>query len=245
MKNEGYGFQFCNGILKPIINFSNITTKDLIGLSYQINLFRKNIESFLKNGPFLDVLLWGERGCGKSSLVKAFVNEYKDMHLNVVQFTTSQIDKLYDLYEILMSKLNKYFIIFFDDISFDEKDEEYRKFKSILEGGLEEKPVNIMFVATSNKRHLVKDKVLTTDSIYDTDEINEQMSLYGRFGLVLGFRKPSRDVYLKIVRLYSSKYGLNDYTDLDKEAEAFAISKGARNGRVAKQFVISKLVGTL
>ncbi len=238
-------FRFCEGVLKPIINFSDITTKDLIGLDHQIGLFRKNIESFISNKPFLDVLLWGERGCGKSSLVKAFANEYRNRHLNVVQLTVSQIDRLYDLYEILISKRHDYFMVFFDDISFDEQDEEYRKFKSLLEGGLEEKPGNVMFVATSNKRHLVKDNVLTTDSIYDTDEINEQMSLYGRFGLVLGFRKPSKDVYLKIVRLYCDKYGLGDYPDLEREAEAFAISKGARNGRVAKQFVISKLIGVL
>jgi len=245
MKDKGYAFRFCDGILKPIMNFSDITTRDLIGLDHQISLFRRNIESFLNDGPFLDVLLWGERGCGKSSLVKAFANEYRDRHLNVVQLTVSQSDRLYDLYGLLMSKIHEYFMVFFDDISFDDQDEEYRKFKSILEGGLEEKPKNVMFVATSNKRHLVKDKVLTTDTIYDTDEINEQMSLYGRFGLVLGFRKPSKDTYLRIVRLYRDKYGLNDYSDLEKEAEAFAISKGARNGRVAKQFVISKLIGVL
>ncbi len=245
MSGRSYVFRFYNGILKPVINFSRITTNDLIGLDQQIGLFRKNIEGFLNGGPFLDVLLWGERGCGKSSLVKAFVNEYKDRHLNVVQMTSGQIDSLYDLYELLIGKPHEYFIVFFDDISFDEQDEEYRKFKSLLEGGLEEKPENVMFVATSNKRHLVKDKILTTDSIYDTDEINEQMSLYGRFGLVLGFRKPSKDVYLKIVRLYCDKYGLGDYPYLEKEAEAFAISKGARNGRVAKQFVISKLIGVL
>ncbi len=238
-------FRFYEGVLKPIINFSDITTKDLIGLDHQISLFRKNIESFISNKPFLDVLLWGERGCGKSSLVKAFANEYRNRHLNVVQLTVSQIDRLYDLYEILISKRHDYFMVFFDDISFDEQDEEYRKFKSILEGGLEEKPENVIFVATSNKRHLVKDTVLTTDSIYNSDEINEQMSLYGRFGLVLGFRKPSKDVYLKIVRLYCNKYGLEEYMDLEKDAEAFAISKGARNGRVAKQFVISKLIGVL
>ncbi len=245
MNSRSYVFRFSNGILKPVINFSNITTKDLIGLEQQIGLFRKNIESFLSGGPFLDVLLWGERGCGKSSLVKAFVNEYRNKHLNVVQINTSQISNLYDLYELLVGKFKEYFILFFDDISFDEQDEEYRKFKSILEGGLEEKPINVMFVATSNKRHLIKDKVLTTDSIYDMDEINEQMSLYGRFGLVLGFRKPSKDVYLKIVRLYCNKYGLEEYMDLEKDAEAFTISKGARNGRVAKQFVISKLIGIL
>ncbi len=245
MSEKDYVFRFCNGALKPIINFSSITTKDLIGLKHQIGLFRKNVESFLNGGPFLDVLLWGERGCGKSSLVKAFANEYRNKQLNVVQINTSQISSLYELYELLVSRFQEYFILFFDDISFDEQDEEYRKFKSILEGGLEEKPENVMFVATSNKRHLVKDKVLTTDSIYNSDEINEQMSLYGRFGLVLGFRKPSKDVYLKIVSLYCDKYGLGDYPDLEREAEAFAISKGARNGRVAKQFVISKLIGIL
>ncbi len=245
MSVQNHVFRFDSGILKPIVKFTDITTQDLIGLGTQIDLFRKNLEHFLSNRPFLDVLLWGERGCGKSSLVKAFVNEYKQESLKIVQLRIDQMDKIYDLYELISNRITDHFIVFFDDISFEEQDETFRKFKSIFEGGLEEKPDNVMFVATSNKRHLIKDTVLTTDSIYNSDEINEQMSLYGRFGLILPFRQPDKDTYLKIVEFYFEKYDLNRYQNWDKEALAFAISKGARNGRVAKQFTISKIIGIL
>lgn len=240
-----FAFRFESGVLKPVINFLDITTKDLVGLETQINAFRINLESFLSGKPSLDVLLWGERGCGKSSFVKAFANEYKDKHLRVVQLPIQQMEYIYSLYELLSSRRHEYFMVFFDDISFEEQDEEYRRFKSMLEGGLEEKPENIIFVATSNKRHLIKDRVLTTTSIYNRDEINEQMSLYARFGLIIAFRQPDRETYLNIVKFYMEKYGVNFGERWDKEAEAFAMSKGARSGRVAKQFVISKIVGVL
>ncbi len=240
-----YIFRFENGALKPIINFTDIGIGDLIGIDTQIGIFKRNLEYFLDGKPFLDVLLWGERGCGKSSLVKAFANEYKDRLLKVVELRVRQADKIYALYEIFSNKTHEYFIVFFDDISFDEQDEEYRKFKSIIEGGLEEKPPNVMFVATSNKRHLIKDRALTTNSIYNRDEINEQMSLYGRFGLVLGFKQPDKNVYLEIVKFYLQKFSVHEFDGWEKEAEAFAISKGARNGRIAKQFVISKIIGIL
>ncbi len=240
-----FAFRFESGVLKPVINFLDITTKDLVGLDAQINTFRINLESFLNGKSSLDVLLWGERGCGKSSFVKAFANEYKDNHLRVVQLPIQQMEYIYSLYELLSSRKHEYFMVFFDDISFEEQDGEYRRFKSMLEGGLEEKPENIIFVVTSNKRHLIKDRVLTTTSIYNRDEINEQMSLYARFGLIIAFRQPDRETYLNIVRFYMEKYGVNFSERWDKEAEAFAMSKGARSGRVAKQFVISKIVGIL
>jgi len=240
-----FAFRFESGVLKPVINFLDITTEDLVGLDKQIELFRKNLESFLSGKPSLDVLLWGERGCGKSSFVKAFANEYKEKHLRVVQVPVRQMEYIYSLYELLSSRKHEYFLVFFDDVSFNEQDWEYRRFKSLLEGGLEEKPENIMFVATSNKRHLIKDRVLTTTSIYNQDEINEQMSLYARFGLIIAFRQPDRETYLNIIRFYMKKYGINLDERWEKEAEAFAMSKGVRSGRVAKQFVISKVVGIL
>ncbi|WP_025209866.1 DUF815 domain-containing protein [Hippea sp. KM1] len=236
-----WAFVYRDGKLKPVINFSNISTSQLIGLDAQILLIRKNIEAFIANKPFLNMLLWGERGCGKSSLIKAFANEYHKDGLKIVQVKYDNSD-LYELYEYVSSEPFK-FILFFDDISFDHRDDNYRQFKSMLEGGLEEKPDNVMFVATSNKRHLVKDSVATTDTIYDLDEINEQMSLYGRFGLVVSFRSPDKETYLKIVKFYMDKYEVEEFKDWQKQACAFATSKGARNGRIAKQFVISHLLG--
>ena len=239
MSDKAFAFIY-NGKLKEVHNFTNLTLTDLIGIDTQVELIRKNIEAFIAKKPYLDMLLWGARGCGKSSVIKAFVNEYKDRNLKIIQFNANYGD-IYELYELILQREGR-FILFFDDISFDHRDESFRNFKSIIEGGIEEKPENIMIVATSNKRHLIKDEVLTTDSIYSTDEVNEQMSLFGRFGLIVRFDLPDKNTYLKIVKSYLIKYGVGLYDGWEKEAESYAISKSTRNGRIAKQFAISKLL---
>ncbi|WP_022669872.1 DUF815 domain-containing protein [Hippea alviniae] len=239
---DGFAFRVENRTIKPIINFSTARLENLIGIDAQIKQLKINTEAFLSNKPFLDVLLWGERGCGKSSVVKALINHYREKGLKIIQIPTDEATFIYDIYELISAYKTSKFILFFDDISFDEQNDEYRKFKSSIEGGLEEKPTNAMIIATSNKRHLIKDEVLKTDSIYSADEISEQMSLYARFGLTISFRMPDKDTYLKIVEYYLKQYSLNKFPNWNKEALSFAISKGARSGRVAKQFVISKLL---
>ncbi|MCA1933756.1 MAG: ATP-binding protein, partial [Calditerrivibrio sp.] len=132
--------------------------------------------------------------------------------------------------------------ILFDDISFNYDDERYRSFKSILEGGIFEQPHNVMIVATSNRRHLIFEHASDTDDIYSRDDINESTSLYSRFGLVVGFYPMGKDDYLNIVKNYLFKYGLDLYDGWDKDAENFAMNRGGRNGRVAKQFAIYKKI---
>jgi len=230
--------------LEEIHFYEKIKEGDLIGIDKQKELVIKNIESFLSDGLALNMLLWGERGCGKSSLINMLLNEYHDRGLRVIEFPQDKIESIYKLFKILRPHEKYRFILFFDDISFDNQDIFYRKFKSIMEGGLESKPFNIIYVATSNKRHLISDKVYDTESgsHYDRDEINEAISLYARFGLVIGFYPISREIYLNICRNYLKKYNITEWEGWEKEAENFAINRGGRTGRVAKQFVIYKKI---
>ncbi|KAA0259502.1 DUF815 domain-containing protein [Deferribacter autotrophicus] len=224
--------------LEEIHFIESVRRKDLIGIDNQIHFATKNIESFIEKGISLNMLLWGERGCGKSSLINMLLTEYSERGLRVIEFPQEKIETIFKLFKTLRPFKEFRFILFFDDISFDEQDIYYRKFKSIMEGGLESTPPNVMFVATSNRRHLIEDKTYDSDTPYNRDEINEAMSLYARFGLVIGFYPISRKTYLDICKYYMDKYSIPFFEDWEKEAENFAINRGRRTARVAKQFAI-------
>jgi len=238
-----FAFRWLNGELKPIENFDDIDMDTLLEIDEQKNRVIQNVKAFISNKPFLNMLLWGERGCGKSSLIKSVITKFKKQNLKIVELRKENIEKIYTLYEILRKRSEK-FLLFFDDISFDYRDSSYRQFKSVLEGGIEKTPSNVMFAATSNKRHLIKDKVLNTDDIYDSDEINEQMSLYGRFGLIIGFYPLNSRQFLNIVSYYLKNYSINYYADWQKDAESYAIARGGKSARIAKQFAIYKTLDT-
>lgn len=237
-----YAFRFTSQGLDVIEFFEAIETDDLLEIDKQKEIVFKNIRAFLSEKPHLNMLLWGERGCGKSSLIKLLLNVFKGDGLKIVELRQDSMNDIYKLYKIIRKYPQYKFILFFDDISFDHQDVKYRRFKSILEGGLEETPNNAMFVATSNKRHLIKDNVLNTDDIYSRDETNEQMSLFGRFGLIVGFKPLSKEQFLNIVSHYIEKYSVNIGDNWKNEAESYAISRGGRSGRIAKQFVIYKML---
>lgn len=235
-----YAFRLCKQGIENILHIDFVQEDELIEIDKQKRLSKKNIDYFLKGKPFLNMLLWGERGCGKSSLVKMLLTIYKDRGLRIVEIHPRNVENIYKLYDEIRKNKEHKFMLFFDDISFDNKDEHYRQFKSVLEGGIEQTPDNVMFVATSNKRHLTKDEVLSTDDLYSHDEINEQLSLFGRFGLILGFYPLTKESYLKIVGYYAKKFKLKLNPEFEKEAESYAIERGGRSGRIAKQFVIYK-----
>ncbi len=237
-----YAFRWTIKGIENINNPDLIEEDELLEINTQKHLAKRNIQFFVEKKPSLNMLLWGERGCGKSSLIKMLLNIYKDKGLRIVELRQENIENIYHLYREIREAENYRFILFFDDISFDHKDAKYRKFKSILEGGIEKTPDNVMFVATSNKRHLIKDEVLKTDDLYSQDEINEQMSLFGRFGLILGFYPLTKKQYLNIAKHYLNKFGIEPLDDWEKEAESYAISRGGRSGRIAKQFAIFKLL---
>lgn len=239
MLTQNYTFLYINNTLKPVC--LPIKQEKLIAIDEQYQLAEKNIISFLENSIYLNMLLWGERGCGKSSLIKQLIIKYGEKGLRVVQFVEPNLNELHDLYCKLYVERYK-FILLFDDISFDSDDEKYRRFKSILEGGIFDQPENIMFVATSNRRHLIQERAIDTNEIYNRDDINESVSLYSRFGLVIGFYPISKDDYLQITHHYLLKYNLPIYEGWEKDAENFAINRGGRSGRVAKQFALFKKI---
>ena len=234
-----YAFRLRNNSIESIKYPDFVREDELLEIEEQKKVAVQNIEAFISNKPYLNMLLWGERGCGKSSLIKMLLWLYKDKNLRIVEMHQDGMENIYFLYDKIRKNREYSFMIFFDDISFDYQDERYRKFKSILEGGIEETPKNVMFAATSNRRHLTLDKVLSTDDLYSHDDINEQLSLFGRFGLILGFYPLSRDSYLNIAEHYIQKYGIKE-ENWEKEAESYAIDRGGRSGRIAKQFAIYK-----
>ncbi len=231
-------FRFINSKLTPIKYIDTIEPMQLKEIDKQKSLAIKNTEAFVLEEPFLNMLLWGERGCGKSSIIKMLLGIFMEKGLRIIELRDDSVEDIYNLYDFIRKNEDYKFIIFFDDISFDEQDSQYRRFKSIVEGGIEKTPNNVMFAVTSNKRHLINDKTYTTGDIYKNDEINEQMSLYGRFGLIIGFYPLSKKQYLNICRFYIEKYGIKSYEDWEKDAETYAIQRGGRSGRIAKQFAI-------
>lgn len=239
MLTNNCSFIFVNGELKPVC--LPLMEEKLFSIDEQIMQAEKNVQSFINGSVYLNMLLWGEKGCGKSSMVKQLLIKYHNLGLRVIQFLNSDLSDLHELYCRLSLEDYK-FIILFDDISFNYDDERYRSFKSILEGGIFEQPQNVMIVATSNRRHLIFEHASDTDDIYSRDDINESTSLYSRFGLVVGFYPMGKDDYLNIVKNYLFKYGLDLYDGWDKDAENFAMNRGGRNGRVAKQFAIYKKI---
>ncbi|MBQ3033172.1 MAG: DUF815 domain-containing protein [Deferribacterales bacterium] len=229
-------YRYIGGELEEAVIKSDITLEELISLSDKVLLAEKNITSFLSGGPYLNMLFWGEKGSGKSTLLRALTLKYSCQGLVAVEYMDSNPAGVYGLYKIIRANPDNKFIIYFDDISFDNGDSSYKRFKSIVEGGLEEKPENTLFAATSNKRHLVADSVMDTEDIYNRDEINEKTSLHTRFGLSIGFYPLSKDDYLKICNMYFDKYSITPPLGWEKDAEAFAIDRGGRSGRLAKQF---------
>lgn len=240
--SESNLYRWLNNKITPIHLKSHYSLNDFLCIDRQKNIVLKNINSFVKGLPFLNILLWGEKGCGKSSLIKAIASTYADFHLKVVEFISEDIFSIFDLYEIIRKDKTGKYIVYFDDISFDEDDSRFRKFKSIIEGTLEETPENLMFAVTSNRRHIIKDRALDTNDLYSRDDMNEVGSLYARFGIVVGFYPLGKDEYLKIVKHYLKLYGIKITDEILNEAENFGIERGGRSGRIAKQFAIYQLV---
>jgi predicted AAA+ superfamily ATPase len=212
----------------------------------------ENTQRFANGLPANNALLWGARGMGKSSLVKAAhasVNASKSVagRLKLVEIHREDIESLPALMEqIRASKF--YFIVFCDDLSFDGNDASYKSLKAVLEGGIEGRPDNVILYATSNRRHLLAREMIENErstAINPGEAVEEKVSLSDRFGLWLGFHKCSQDEYLDMVRGYCSHYGIKlDAAELEREALEWSTTRGARSGRVAWQFT-QELAGRL
>ena len=250
-KKFGYGDiaacrAFCwdseNNKLVGIKNFDAMRLEDLIGYSHQKELLTKNTEAFLAKKPANNVLLVGARGTGKSSGVKALVNEYYAQGLRLVQITKPQLKELAEIMDALRKFASRRFIIFLDDLSFDESESEYKYLKSAIEGGISPRPENVLIYATSNRRHLIRetwrDRVESHEELYRDDSVNETISLSDRFGLIIHYYAPTQTEYLEIIRHMLKKKGVDlDGENLRIEGLRWEMSHSGRNGRTAQQFV--------
>lgn len=229
-------YRYINGILEEAVVESDINIDELLAVTDNVQLADKNMASFVAGGPCLNMLLWGEKGSGKSTLLRLLALKYAPLGLVTIEFIDETPGAIYGLYKIIRENKDKKFLLFFDDISFKDGDTAYRRFKSAIEGGIESKPANVIFAATSNKRQIVSASSSDTNDIYDRDEANEQTSLQARFGLSIGFYPLNKNNYLEIVKMYLKKYNISMIEGWEKMAESYAIDRGGRSGRLAKQF---------
>lgn len=228
--------------LVGIRNYDAITLESIIGYKGQKEILIKNTEAFLNGFESNNVLLVGARGTGKSSSVKALINEYSNRGLRIVEIKKDQLIYLNDILEKLRDK-GKRFIIFIDDLSFEEDEIEYKQMKSVLDGGVEKTPSNVLIYATSNRRHLIKEvwsdnKDIYGEEIHSSDTVNEKMSLSDRFGITIMYASPNQKEYLEIVKGIANINGLEVGSDiLQKEAVKWELNQNGRSGRSAKQFI--------
>jgi len=226
-------------VLKPIARPVQIDQDDLIGIESMKRQVIKNTQQFLDNRKANNVLLWGERGTGKSSLIKSLLTVFDSTNLRLIQVYKHDILTIQEMYELISRSAPCRFILFIDDLSFEENQTDYKELKTIMDGGLEEIPGNLLFYATSNRKHLVPERFSDneSDEIRSADTVEEKLSLSERFGLRFGFYHFSQETYLEIVATYAARYGVRmDKEKLDRLAIQWALYAGGRNGRVAEQF---------
>tara|TARA_B100000579_G_scaffold377826_1_gene344142 strand:- start:224 stop:1081 length:858 start_codon:yes stop_codon:yes gene_type:complete len=229
--------------LKAIKNVSRLDLTLLKGLEQQTQILYDNTKQFAQGLPANNALLWGARGTGKSSLIKAIhgnINENTKFSIILVEIFREDINSLPALLDRLKNN-KKRFILFCDDLSFEDKDTEFKSLKAVLEGGIEGRPDNVIFYATSNRRHLMPRDMIENErssAIHTSESVEEKVSLSDRFGLWLGFHPINQETYFEIVDSYAKKYNLEiDNTDLKSQALEWSMTRGSRSGRVAWQFI--------
>ena len=230
--------------LQPVQNVNRVEINLLRGIDRVRDILVENTERFAKGFAANNALLWGARGMGKSSLVKAAHEEVRGAvpksKLKLVEIHREDIDSLPQLLQLLKDK-DERIILFCDDLSFDHDDTSYKSLKAALDGGVEGRPSNVIFYATSNRRHLLPRDMMENErstAINPSEAVEEKVSLSDRFGLWLGFHKCSQDEYLEMVEAYVSYFELKSEPDqLRRDALEWATTRGSRSGRVAWQFV--------
>jgi uncharacterized protein len=230
--------------LSPVRRINRVEMSLLKGIDRVRDLLVENTERFARGLPANNALLWGARGMGKSSLVKAahaaIGAEHPSPGLKLVEIHREDIESLPDLMALLRTAPQR-FIVFCDDLSFDAEDTSYKSLKTMLEGGIEGRPENVIFYATSNRRHLMARDMVENErstAINPGEAVEEKVSLSDRFGLWLGFHRCSQDEFLAMVDGYVAHYRISVSGDaLRREALEWATTRGARSGRVAWQYV--------
>ena len=227
-------------MLVGVRNYDKITFEQLIGYERQKEALIENTEFFLKGYRSNNVLLHGDRGTGKSSCVKALLNKFKGSKLKFISLNKNHVEHLYKIIEAIADRGCK-FIIFIDDLSFEETEIGYKHFKSIIDGGIEAQPSNILIYVTSNRRHIIKETWKDrgdSGEVHGGDGMQERLSLADRFGLSITFTSPDKEAFLNIVKGIAKQDGLViDEDILIEEALKWDVRQKGRSGRVARQFV--------
>lgn len=227
--------------LRPVKDLDPIRLADLLGIENQKRQLIENTERFLSGKPANNALLWGARGTGKSSLIKALLHEYKDQGLRIIEVDKQDLIYLPEIVDDIREQPFR-FIIFCDDLSFETGETQYKALKSVLEGSIELPPENVRLYATSNRRHLLpeymndnRDTKLVDGELHYTDAVEEKISLSDRFGLWLPFYPQPTESYLEIVDNYFADFA-GDRAALHQAALDFSRMRAANSGRTAKQF---------
>lgn len=228
-------------VITPVISVEHKYLKDLIGYDIQKKKITDNTEAFLAGSKANNVLLFGDSGTGKSSCIKAILNEYYDDGLRMIEIYKHQFKDLSAIINQVKDR-NYKFIIYMDDLSFEEFEIEYKFLKAVIEGGLEKRPDNVLIYATSNRRHLVRekysDKEERDDDLHTRDTVAEKLSLSARFGVSVYFDSPDKKLFNEIVKGLAQKNDIKvDENTLLMEANKWELSHGGLSGRTAEQFI--------
>ena len=228
-------------VIVPVTRIAHVQLEDLVGYEIPKQKLVENTEAFVRGRKANNCLLFGDAGTGKSSSVKAILNEYYGQGLRMIEVYKHQFQDLNDVIAQIKNR-NYKFIIYMDDLSFEEFEIEYKYLKAVIEGGLEKKPDNILIYATSNRRHLVretfKDKADRDEELHTNDTVQEKLSLVARFGVTIYFGKPDKKEFQKIVTTLADRYGVEmEEEKLLLEANKWELSHGGLSGRTAQQFI--------
>ena len=246
IQTTGYGifaahhvFIIKNEIITPLKHPDTQKLSDLYGYEAERRKVIANTKALLAGKPSANVLLYGDAGTGKSSTVKAIANEFASDGLRLIEINKSQLYLIPSVIEQLAANPLK-FILFVDDLTFTETDNEFASLKAILEGSAAARTKNIVVYATSNRRHLMKETFSSRegDDVHRNDTLEETISLSARFGIIITFQKPRADAYLEIVDSLAREYNLSVGKDqLHAGAEKYALRAGGRTPRAAKQYI--------
>ena len=225
----------------PITNIAHVHLDDLVGYEIAKKKLIDNTEAFVQGRPANNCLLFGDAGTGKSSSIKGILNQYYDQGLRIIEAYKHQFKDLNDIIAQVKNR-NYKFIIYMDDLSFEEFEIEYKYLKAVIEGGLEKKPDNILIYATSNRRHLVRekfsDKEERRDDLHASDTVQEKLSLVARFGVSIFFCAPDKKQFQNIVKTLAERHHVEmPEEELLLEANKWELQHGGLSGRTAQQFI--------
>lgn len=240
---DGFVWHVSPDRLEPVAHINRVALDLLLGIDRARNILLENTRQFATGFPANNALLWGARGMGKSSLVKAVHAAIlaRDLPLKIVELQREDLPSVGRLLNHLRASSHR-FLLFCDDLSFSHDDQHYKSLKAVLDGGIEGRPENVLFYATSNRRHLMPRDMIENErsnAINPSEAVEEKVSLSDRFGLWLGFHPCSQDEYLAMIDGYCRAYGVaSDPATMRAEAIEWQATRGARSGRVAWQFFV-------